>query len=1456
MLPTYLEPIRQSYFLWSNKKLVLSSLTVILLSSLSFGLWFKVKQVSIASDKIIGLYPLTGYAVSSLKTLFIFSILWLVLTLFNSLIRNDLGRADLARNIFLCSLPFSVFFLSWVNISISMQVFLFSFVCGTLLFFNFQKTSFWTVIKKPVYVLIFYLLCFFLILESYSPLYHNTFWDTWGRNDYLINLEQQWENAKAYDFIANFTQSGALGGHPQGIYIISELSSFIILIFDLPIIDLLGKFASVKFLYLGFYIFGTFGTYLFFRYGLKLPALISTIGGLGFFWGNASYLAHMTGEFPFSLVPFTFFPWVMLFIKLAYSFNRPILSCLAGLVASLSEYAMSSHPEADVVNFIFCNIYNLYLASIRITKSGFQSNSVKRFFGWLVIFPAFWGIGLSYRIIPMLGAILNKEYAIFDRGDCLGFCWSAGVDSFKIISTLLFRFEDVAKTSGHSMAQSDLGVGAPVYLFIGQPLLFFAFAFVCLTFITLYKKALNKPNQYLQHAYLNSSFFFLLTYLILSWNLPNGSLSWLSELLSWTGFIRIHNGYRVTTYYFFFALVVGMYGLNFLLRIKKIFTLNILFITFITMLGVAYISPLHLAQPDKILLDGMLLLLGYLLVRSYILTYQNKNFPGLQFLVSIKTLQLNRLFTPLMNVSNLRNTVSVLIIGVTFFSFVNLSVFKRNLLTQNNPGLKKSNTYVPARVSVTQLKNNQHDMASFAFLENEIERFAFDFSNKRKKSLRRNVSAYDTYSHHYKVENGTTIVSSECFNELADKKYDRIYKKLSKHMDLGPNLQRKITKINKSTNKCRESYSRPLTMMLAKNENLKTLKTENGFLDSRKLKNIYYLIKRSLNIFSDPIWRYTSILTSKSNSIFVQRRFHQNLKNVETVDLVFSSKILKKLIDYTPLPETPSFLHINLRLAGTALPGNEYILPINYLPTEIIKNKKNEITLRIHIGQMIRMENTVPLKKDSNYFYFFNLPKIHSNGNIFLKEMIFSTQDHQNSFFDKVPLKRIDFKGFKSTLPKTDPPMNLDFLIQRITNSLESFRDLMTTAKPSWKPSWKSSEKKLEFFNEIAPERDNFYFLDEPSTNILIDSFVFNHGALTYNINNIPQFYFPDEYQLFLFLNLMGTKSMPVGKKSEITAGMWFGEGPGYPSIDVAFHLGSLFYKTKSVMDKIAGFIYDLDNPSIDWPHYGVDIDQILENPRAKKILNILGIDFLVFPKTYFNHVHALKVGNPAHTLGKTKLLIDKGLIPFDLPKSYKFTPRFFDFYGTQVLKNPESYGKAYIAKWVKTIKPNENDFNRSIFELGMSWPKSRELIEHFNQHLSEIPDSQGATLIESKDHEDFKINPHEYQSNSKVEIVKIIASKAVFDVDCKEEHCWLVYNTAALNGWKAFSGSERLQIHKANLGFIGVKLDRGQHFVWMEYQPWLPAIGLFIALSGWIFTFAKITFYRHSSKGLVEEYS
>ena len=97
---------------------------------------------------------------------------------------------------------------------------------------------------------------------------------------------------------------------------------------------------------------------------------------------------------------------------------------------------------------------------------------------------------------------------------------------------------------------------------------------------------------------------------------------------------------------------------------------------------------------------------------------------------------------------------------------------------------------------------------------------------------------------------------------------------------------------------------------------------------------------------------------------------------------------------------------------------------------------------------------------------------------------------------------------------------------------------------------------------------------------------------------------------------------------------------------------------------------------------------------------------------------------------------------------------------------------------------------------------------------------------------------PRIFEGDNRVDIKKLIAAKAVFDVDCQDEQCWFVYNTTVLNGWKAYSGSEELLVHKANLGFIGLKLEKGKQLVWLEYAPFSLVIGLLVTLTGWIFVF------------------
>ena len=91
-----------------------------------------------------------------------------------------------------------------------------------------------------------------------------------------------------------------------------------------------------------------------------------------------------------------------------------------------------------------------------------------------------------------------------------------------------------------------------------------------------------------------------------------------------------------------------------------------------------------------------------------------------------------------------------------------------------------------------------------------------------------------------------------------------------------------------------------------------------------------------------------------------------------------------------------------------------------------------------------------------------------------------------------------------------------------------------------------------------------------------------------------------------------------------------------------------------------------------------------------------------------------------------------------------------------------------------------------------------------------------------------------------------------MFEIDAKEDNTWFVYNSAALKGWRAFSGSKDVPIKRANLGFMGIKLNKGRHLVWMEYRPVSLFIGLTVTLGGWIIV--TIYLLRHPTFTMVPE--
>ena len=321
-----------------------------------------------------------------------------------------------------------------------------------------------------------------------------------------------------------------------------------------------------------------------------------------------------------------------------------------------------------------------------------------------------------------------------------------------------------------------------------------------------------------------------------------------------------------------------------------------------------------------------------------------------------------------------------------------------------------------------------------------------------------------------------------------------------------------------------------------------------------------------------------------------------------------------------------------------------------------------------------------------------------------------------------------------------------------------------------------------------------------------------------------------------------------MGKNHEIAGTAFYGASVGYPSKNIYFHIRSIYNKAHSYPGGSVSHLSENVIPGAfeyyDFYIKNMGMNFIRPDPLVRKLLNIYGVDFVSFTRSYLSE----KMG-PFMNPQVFEDLHSQGFVEFEFPPSYRASIKFGKQYQSRVFTNPQSYGRAYIARWVKVIHPKDNLANEGILSLGRSWPRSSKVLtKNFDKHMSSVPgDIWRSIIVESSELKDQQEVPRVFEGDNRVDIKKLIAAKAVFDVDCQDEQCWFVYNTTVLNGWKAYSGSKELLVHKANLGFIGLKLEKGKQLVWLEYAPFSLVIGLLVTLTGWIFVFwfmskAKVT--------------
>jgi uncharacterized membrane protein YfhO len=90
------------------------------------------------------------------------------------------------------------------------------------------------------------------------------------------------------------------------------------------------------------------------------------------------------------------------------------------------------------------------------------------------------------------------------------------------------------------------------------------------------------------------------------------------------------------------------------------------------------------------------------------------------------------------------------------------------------------------------------------------------------------------------------------------------------------------------------------------------------------------------------------------------------------------------------------------------------------------------------------------------------------------------------------------------------------------------------------------------------------------------------------------------------------------------------------------------------------------------------------------------------------------------------------------------------------------------------------------------------------------------------------------------VEIEGAVGPRISLKVACPDPYCVVVYNLAALPGWRAYVDQAAQPIMRANYGFLSVIVPKGTRFVSLFYETpgqsiaeWVSLITLIVML-GW----------------------
>ena len=186
-----------------------------------------------------------------------------------------------------------------------------------------------------------------------------------------------------------------------------------------------------------------------------------------------------------------------------------------------------------------------------------------------------------------------------------------------------------------------------------------------------------------------------------------------------------------------------------------------------------------------------------------------------------------------------------------------------------------------------------------------------------------------------------------------------------------------------------------------------------------------------------------------------------------------------------------------------------------------------------------------------------------------------------------------------------------------------------------------------------------------------------------------------------------------------------------------------------------------------------------------------------------------------------------------------------------KLVRDRAAYDTAYLARVVALVESKDIDRlaaeSKNFFGQRIGLDKFREVLDPAAESLLAMPRRHDAVLEKPRDRPlpvvvtgATSTTEGPEARGGKVEIVNAIGPRIGLQVHCPDPHCVVVYNLAALPGWRAYVDKASQPILRANYGFIAVIVTRGDHFVSLVYETvgqgaaeWVSLLAL-LGMLGW----------------------